>query len=62
MKWYHIYILHPGLDPMEATIHQHSYWIDIREAVYREVTHCDACQRTKWPTNKYSKLPVIISE
>ena len=27
--WYHTYILHPGMDIMEAIIFQHFYWPEI---------------------------------
>ena len=41
MKWYHTYLLHPGLDKMEAVIHKHLYWPGIRKAFQKEVTNCD---------------------
>ena len=45
--WYHTYFLCPGMDRMEAMIHQHFYWPDIRHAVKTEVRNYDTCQRTK---------------
>ena len=62
MKWYHTYLLHPGLDRTKAMIFQHLYCPGIREAVQKEVTGCDTCQRTKRSTTKYSKLPAKLSE
>ena len=50
VKWYHKYLLHPGLDITEAIICQYLYWTGIRKTVRKEVTKCDVCKRTKWPT------------
>ena len=47
LHWYHTYILHTGMDRMDAMIFQHLYWPGIRYAVWKEVTNCDTCQRTK---------------
>ena len=47
LHWYHMYILHPGMDRTEAIIFQHLYWPNIRYVVHKEVTNCDTCQRTK---------------
>ena len=41
VKWYHTYLLHPGLDITEAIVHQNIYWPVIRGAVQKEVTRCD---------------------
>ena len=62
VKWYHTYLLHPGLDQTEEMIRQYSYWPSIREAVHGEVTRCDVCQRTKLSINKYGKLPDKLEE
>ena len=45
LDWYNRYILHPGMKIMEAIIFQNLYWPDIRDAVRREVSNCDTCQR-----------------
>ena len=41
---------------------QHFYWPGIREAVQKEATVCDTCQRTKWSTKKYGKSPAKLAE
>ena len=41
---------------------QHFYWPGIREAVQKEATGCDTCQRTKWSTKKYGKSPAKLAE
>ena len=47
LYWCHTYLLHPGMDRMEATILQNVYWTGIRNSVQKEVTNCDTKQRTK---------------
>ena len=41
LNWYHMYLLHTGMDRMEAMIKQHLYWPDIRYTIWKEVTNCD---------------------
>ena len=48
VKWYHTYILHIGLNRMEATIHEYTYYPGIRTAVQKGVTRSDLSQRKKW--------------
>ena len=47
LHWYHTYLLHPGMYRTEAMIHQRLYWTYIRDAVWKEATNCDTCQRTE---------------
>ena len=35
VKWYHLYLLHPGLCRTEAISHQYFYWICIIGAVQK---------------------------
>ena len=35
LHWYHIYLLHPGMDKTEAIICQHFYWPGIRHYVWK---------------------------
>ena len=62
MKWYHLYLLHPGLDRTEAMICQHLYWPGIIKIAQKEVTKCDVCQRINSSTNKYIELPAKLEE
>ena len=62
MKWYHTYLIHARLDRTEAIIRRHLYWPGIKDAIYREVTYCDTCQRIKRSIIKYGELPDKISE
>ena len=61
LKWYHTYLLHPGLDRTEAMICQHFYQLGIREAVQKEVTNCEVCQRTKQSIQN-GKLPAKLAK
>ena len=38
------------------------HWTDMRYAVWKEVTNCDTCQRTKRSKEKYGKLPAKLAE
>ena len=62
VKWYHTYLLHPGLDKTEVIIYQHLYLPGISEHFKKEVTGCDTCQRTKWSTKTNGELPVKLAE
>ena len=46
-NWYHRYLRHTGMDITEAIICQYLYWTDIRDSIWKEITNCDTCQRTK---------------
>ena len=61
-NWYHMYLLHPRMDIMEAMICKHIYWPGMIKAVQKEVTSCGTCQRTKRSNNKYGKLSANKSE
>ena len=62
LHWYHTYLLHPGMDIMEAMICQFFYWTGIIKSVCKEITNSDTCQRTKWTNKKYGKLPAKEAE
>ena len=47
LHWYHIYLLHPDMDRIEATTFQHLYCPEIRNTVRREVCNFDTSQSTK---------------
>ena len=50
------------MDTTKAISHQHLYWPYIRDAIRKEVTNCDTCQRTKRSNKKYGKLPAKLAE
>ena len=50
------------MDTTKAMIRQHLYWTEIRDAVHKEVTNCDNCQRTKQSNKKYGKSPDKLDE
>ena len=45
------------MDITEAITRQHFYCPGIRDAVRKQVTNFDTCQRTKQPNKKYDTLP-----
>ena len=47
LHWYHAYLLHPGLDKMDAIIRKYLYWPEIKKYFRLEVSNGDTCQRTK---------------
>ena len=50
------------MDRTEEMFNQHLYRPYIRHAVWKEVTNCDTCQRTKRSNKKIDKLPANLSE
>ena len=62
LHWYHKNLLHTGMDITEATICHHLYFPITRNAVRKESTNCDTCQRTKRPNKEYGKLPAKEDE
>ena len=62
LNWYHTYLLHPGMDRMEAIIFQHLYWPDIIDYVWKEISKSDTCQCTKRSNKKYGELPAKLAE
>ena len=57
-----MYIFHPGMDIKEEILCRNFYCTNIRNAVRKEVTNCDTCQRTKLPNEKDDKLPAKVDE
>ena len=57
LHYYHMHLLHTGMDRTESMIYQLLYWPGIRKFVQKEVDTCDIFQRTKWSNIKYGKLP-----
>ena len=47
LKLYQTYLLHSGLDQIEAMICQNVYWTGIIKAIHMVVTGCNTCQHTK---------------
>ena len=55
--WYHMYLLHLGMDRTEAKNFKTLYWPITINAVRKEVTNCNTFQLTKRSNIKYGKLP-----
>ena len=47
LHWYHMYLIHPVMDRMEAVILQHLYWPVIINSIRKKVTNSDTFQHTK---------------
>ena len=58
LNWYNPYLLHPGMDCMEAIICQHLFWPGIRESIQSEVKNYDSCQRNEKLNKKMVKDPL----
>ena len=56
LHWCHTYLLHQGMDRLDAIIFQHLYWTGIRYSAKKDVTNCDTSQLTKSRNKKYGKL------
>ena len=62
LNWYHVYLIHPGMDRTEAIIRQHLYWPGIRDAVLKKETNCDTWQIPKLSKIKYGTLTAKEAE
>ena len=54
LQWYHVYLLHPGMDKAEAMVIKKRYLPVIRKSLQNEVSSSDTYQRT----NKLHKILV----
>ena len=45
VNWYHMHLLHLGIDSNESTISQHYYWHNIRYNISNPRKVCISCQR-----------------
>jgi hypothetical protein len=55
--WYHIYLQHPGITRMEATLMQNLIWTNLRKDVEDAVNTCHECHIGKKARKKYGDLP-----
>jgi DNA-binding transcriptional regulator/RsmH inhibitor MraZ len=46
-EWYHETLLHPGVNRMYNSMHQHFRWPKMKETIAKVVKTCDACQKAK---------------
>ena len=52
LNWYHMYLLHPGMDRAEATNIQNVYWPGIINDIRKEVINCETFQHKKQSNKK----------
>ena len=62
MEWYHLFLIHPGINRTEETIAQHLWWKTMRQDITKHVVTCPICQRNKRQQKKYGKLPPKVAE
>ena len=62
LHWYHMYLLHTGIDKIEAIIFLHLYWPGIRKYIRKELANCDTFQCIKPSNKKYGKFPAKEAE
>ena len=62
MEWYHLFLLHPGINRTEETIRQHLWWKNMRQDITKHVATCPICQRNKRHQKKYGKVPPKVAE
>jgi hypothetical protein len=55
--WYHMYLQHPGITRMEATLMQDLTWTIIRKDVEAVVKNYHECQIGKKVRKKHGELP-----
>ena len=62
MEWYHAMLVHPGVDRLYNTLHQHYTWPHMLEQIRQYIKHCDACQRGKRGLRGMGKVPIKDTE
>jgi hypothetical protein len=60
--WYHMYLQHPGIKRMEATLRQNLTWTNPRKDVEAAVKNCHKCQIGQKVRKKYGDLPEKLAE
>jgi hypothetical protein len=60
--WYHIYLQHPDITIMEATLRQNLSRSNLRKDVEAAVKNCHECQIGKKVRKKYGELPEKLAE
>ena len=58
VRWYHVYLLHPGEIRMELIIGQQYYWPQMRQTIKTFSRKCGICQLTKQKQLKRGLVPV----
>jgi transposase InsO family protein len=57
-RWYHETLLHPGINRMYNTLHQHYTWPRMKQDIENWLQGCDACQRAKRGGRGYGHIPL----
>jgi hypothetical protein len=57
IAWYHKYLVHPGVNRMEATLRGLYTWTGMRRQIQYHTRKCKQCQLDKGTSKKYGHLP-----
>ena len=57
IKWYHVVLGHCGVNRLISSLRAHLWIPHLKEQVTDFVSHCDHCQRYKFPGPGYGELP-----
>jgi hypothetical protein len=62
VAWYHLYLAHPGMTRLEASIRTLFTWKDMRQEIQAQVRQCPQCQLCKGKPKDYGHLPAKQAE
>ena len=57
IDWYHIYLQHPGVTRMHATIGAYFYAPNLLKRIQEKIKRCGVCQRQKQVNTSYGHVP-----
>ena len=57
VKWYHLYLQHPGHTCLEEMMNAAMYWKGMRTTIRSLTKSCKSCQINKRRSQKYGHLP-----
>ena len=56
MKWHHTVLVHPGVERLHNTLHQHCTWPAMRKDICEHIKPCHECQIGKRGGRGFGKL------
>ena len=62
VAWYHLYLAHPGMTRLEASIRTLFTWKGMRQEIQAQVRKCPQCQLCKGKPKDYGHLPPKTAE
>lgn len=58
MEWYHVHLVHPGVDRLYYTLRQHFTWPGMLKEIRAYIKKCGPCQKGKRGMRGYGKIPL----